>query len=83
MQVRTEGQNGMAIFSVQIVYGLHDAPTGGQTAVNKPYKAVKSHNSWPSINRKWRLCETQKGNKYIVTFQGDLSKYFIAVPLRQ
>ena len=51
MQVRTEGQNGMAIFSVQIVYGLHDAPTGGQTAVNKPNKAVKSHNSWPSIKQ--------------------------------
>jgi transposase InsO family protein len=29
------------------------------------------------------LPETEKGNKYILTFQDDLSKYVIAVPIRQ
>jgi transposase InsO family protein len=29
------------------------------------------------------LPETERGNKYILTFQDDLSKYVIAVPIRQ
>jgi hypothetical protein len=35
-----------------------------------------------SLDIEGPLPETEKGNRYILTFQDDLSKYVIAVPIR-
>jgi transposase InsO family protein len=110
----------------QILYEFHDAPLGGHRGMNRTYRPIKVHHTWPRMKqdiekyiRECKSCqlnkvlkpkrkapmeitstakqpfekcyldivgpltETEKGNKYILTFQDDLSKYVVAVPIRQ
>jgi transposase InsO family protein len=110
----------------EILYEFHDSPVGGQRGMNKTYRAIKSHYTWPNMKREveeyvkrcrsWQVNKilapkhkapmeitttaeshfekcyldvvgplpvTQENNKYILTFQDDLSKYVVAVPIGQ
>ena len=35
----------------QILYEFHDAPLGGHRGMNKTYRAIKAHYSWPNMRR--------------------------------
>ena len=110
----------------KILYEFHDCPVGGQTGMNKTYRAIKSQYFWPNMRREveeyvkqCRRCQVNKmlnpkhkapmeittkaerpfdkcyrdivgpvpvthgNNKYIVTFEDELSQYVVAVPLGQ
>jgi transposase InsO family protein len=101
-------------------------PVGGHRGMNKTYRAIKTHYTWPNMRREieeyvkqCKSCQvnkiltlrhkapmeitttaehpfekcyldvvgplpvTQGSNKYIMTFQDDLSKYVIAKPIAQ
>jgi len=109
-----------------ILHEFHDSSVGGHRGMNKTYRAIRSHHTWPNMRREieeyikqFKSCQvnktltprhkapmkvtttaeqpfekcyldavgplpvTQEGNKYILTFQDDLSKYVIAMSITQ